>query len=310
MQWNEILFYKQLNDGNLISTKLVNITQGTEENHNISIVPNTTKSGNLATTEFYGKAIDTDVDEHTHFSKWKIKIYIPYFYDRNEMKMDNPNYSRVGAHELGHVLGLRDIDSIENDSSLDYHHEEVLMGYDIDDITYNKQSNITYRDIAGAAITMGIHTDADHIWRISDEGFNDYTKIKCIICNGTRNVTLNDDGTYSTDCGIVNVLSMKSCEIHGHELMLYACNSTKEYYKCKYCDYHEISDLIPCQHNYEFSIYNGLYHRTYCSDCNYSILQRHNYIQINNYSFNDSFTPFYIPKYQCVMCGYITERLY
>lgn len=62
--------------------------------------------------------------------------------------------SRTGAHEIGHILGLRDIDSIEGDSSK-YHHEEILMGYSRF-LTETRQTEITYKDIAVVAITRDI----------------------------------------------------------------------------------------------------------------------------------------------------------
>lgn len=76
----------------------------------------------------------------------------------------NTFISRTGAHEIGHVLGLNDIDDIENSNDNYYHHEELLMGYSKSNIFNNKQTEITYKDIAGVLVALGYHTPDEHIW--------------------------------------------------------------------------------------------------------------------------------------------------
>ena len=58
------------------------------------------------------------------------------------------------------------------------------MGYSKNNST-NRQTNITYKDLAGAMINMGFHTASDHKWMFSPTDYGGY-KLICSICNGVK----------------------------------------------------------------------------------------------------------------------------
>ena len=138
-------------------------------------------------------------------------------------------YQRTGTHEFGHVLGLGDIDSNENNNSSNYHHEELIMGYSNNNYL-PMQINITYKDIAGAMITMGFHTSSDHKWMYSLTEYGGY-KLICSICNGVKySPTIPTGSVLYESCNGNHLLSSGN-------MMAVASYGTKDYYKCKYCRY-------------------------------------------------------------------------
>lgn len=177
---------------------------------------------------------------------------------------------KVFAHEIGHVLGLYDIDLYCSASNEDYHHNEVLMGYEDP-----KCDNITYRDLAGVAITRGFHTSQDHKWLIDwnyDYENNGY-KIICSICNGVKYVSntsgLNIYNTYG-QCDGSHTLSSGN-------MFAVGCYEDKDYYKCKYCRYvANFNSIVSQIYNYEY--YDSSYHLSISNTgLEYSLLQKHIY---------------------------------
>ena len=154
------------------------------------------------------------------------------------------SYDRTGAHEFGHILGLDDVNRCHLDNlTSNYHHEELLMGYSKNNST-NRQTNITYKDLAGAMITMGFHTANDHKWLYDANWYtgsvveNEY-KLICSICNGVKYVSSLTDIDYDVyrECennhslssnNMMPVASYDNYDEDGNEY---------DYYKCKYCRY-------------------------------------------------------------------------
>lgn len=186
---------------------------------------------------------------------------------------------RTGAHEIGHILGLYDIDYIEMLDSNLYHHEEILMGYssfdELPETTYqNRQTEITYRDIAGTAITRGYHTDNNHKWLCDATIKNGKYKLICSICNGVQYVDSLENLIYN----IYN-----SCNgnhnLEDGNMMPVACYSTKDYYKCRYCRYVAPFPSLVEQNYIADSSYNSTYHYIVndIEGFEYKMLEEHEY---------------------------------
>lgn len=181
---------------------------------------------------------------HLHYNDWELNFNVALYEDKylNNMQLKNAVLNRTGTHEIGHVLGLRDIDSVENNIPDDYHHEEILMGYSYfsknlginGEATFaNRQSEITYKDIVGVAITRGYHTDNNHKWLYDNNYLSDSEyKIICSICNGVKYVDSLSGITYSIYQSCNNQHSLNS-----GNMFVVASYGTKDYYKCKYCRY-------------------------------------------------------------------------
>ena len=248
-KWNNVYFYSYDSSGNVIKNKLISVIQVVdEEKANLIIYPGV-NTGNVAETgpESVYTEVQTGVISHRHYSNWEMTVNIEYFYEHYNFgeendETDDAYYSadlvqsvraRTGAHEMGHVLGLRDLDKNDlcgDDNCDEYHHHEVLMGYGSPITT--RSSDMTYKDIAGVAITRGFHTDDDHKWlnagKQDDRGF----KFICSICNGVKYVALPSGYTYDTYGRCNNIHSLA-----GGNMMAVASYGTKDYYKCKYCRY-------------------------------------------------------------------------
>lgn len=209
----------------------------------------------------------------------------------------NTVLERTGAHEIGHVLGLRDIDSVENSNYQNYHHEEILMGYSKNGVVENRQTEITYKDIIGAAITRGYHTDEDHLW-VSDFQINsdDKYKLICTICNCVK---------YIEDITDYDVYQYGYCrDDHSLErgnMMPVASYGTKDYYKCMHCRYVAPFTSIVEQDYLILGSYNTNYHikKNQVTGLNYLILDDHNFtkVYLNKMSHSKS----------CI-CGYSTTE--
>lgn len=236
-KWNNVWYYTINSEGLYEKKKLVNVVAGTEDNHNLIIYPKT--SGSVASTWPTSSRINAQSVNsitHGHYNEWAMEVNISEMASMSLAELDNI-LSRTGAHEIGHVLGLRDIDSIENSSSSNYHHEEILMGYSEYSNYITRQSNITYRDIAGVAITRGFHTDSDHLWLYDKDNPKDGKyKLICSLCNCVK---------YVDDLSSYNYYEYKQC---GHSesslshtvddnMIPVASYGNTDYYKCKYCRY-------------------------------------------------------------------------
>ena len=200
-KWNDVYFYSYNSDGTLVKNKVINIVEGTELDHNLTIYPVEGKNY-IAETRRVGDSsvIENSTIIHSHYSEWEMRINIGCFYvhDSYDEAYINLVKERTGAHELGHVLGLRDVDSnnLCNANTVTQHHHELLMGYGSPLV--DRSVNITYKDIAGVAITRGFHTDNDHKWLNCGIQSNGKYKLLCSICNGVKYLDDIDAYTYDT----------------------------------------------------------------------------------------------------------------
>lgn len=261
-KWNNVYFYSYNTNGDLEKFKIINIVEGTEYDHNLIIYPThnrdyVAETGKYEDSEFLG----SNPVIHFHFSEWYMNVNVDCFYENPKAGEDTVRSARarIGAHEIGHILGLRDIgvDNLCNSSANHYHHAEVIMG-NHDPI--NNTLDITYKDVAGVAITRGFHTDNDHKWLNCGLQSNATYKILCSICNGVKYINSLSGYTYDSynSCnGNHNLLS--------GNMMAVASYGTNDYYKCKYCRYvAPFSSIVP--QNYVKTYYTDSLHR-----CNNSV---------------------------------------
>lgn len=290
-KWNNIYLYKYSSSNFLIKHRLVNIIEGSYNDNNLTIYPTYPSIFNpYATTEATWDDqssihfIDNNGGiDHYHCDKWEMNFNLA-FYDPLDVFY---NYgvstlllNRTGAHELGHVLGLFDIDDCETiNSNTSWHHEELLMGYSNGSVL-TRQSDITYKDLIGAAITRGLHTDDDHQWIYYSSGHGAY-KLVCSICNGVRYISSLDGIDY---------VDYKDCndehDLADGNMFAVASYGNSDYYKCKYCRYVAPFDDIEPQ-NYSKSQYNSLNHivTNQVTGLSYSFYESHTYNDhYNNYN--------------------------
>ena len=331
-KWNNIYYYSYDEQGNRTANKIINVIEGTKNDHNLTIYPiNTERIKSEGDENYYASTgaepgtwkyiPNSDFDEysHYHYSEWYMKINIDCF------KNNYWNYSKVrertGAHELGHVLGLQDVDNWCSSADFQNHHEEILMGYG----DGNRSTYAKYKDIAGVSITRGFHTDADHVWmlRTNTDGTQD---VICAKCNGVRKNIALTNGKYEEKT--VNVY--KSCVHHGgtnEKMLLVATDGTRDFYKCQYCRYisevdhsthyyadaeyidtsYHFSQCVACNysnnvpHNTKYSNITDTQHTYGCTDCNYSVTSEH------DMRLSVSLASGTKHGQKCVDCGYVDE---
>ena len=244
-KWNNVYFYSYNSDGTITKNKLVNVVEVTEGECEITIRPN---DGMDSVGRTYAISEPEEVDDHYHYSDWEIHINVDHFLEGfySYITSDYVDWAKehVGAHELGHVLGLRDVDYIDTNnncicnSTLEAgHHSELLMGYNEEDsnnhldIAYSSP-DITYKDIAGVAITRGFHTDDDHRWLTTGALNDGKYKLICSICNGVKYVDSLVGCAY-------DMYGYCECdhELSDGNMMAVASYGNQDYYKCKYCRY-------------------------------------------------------------------------
>lgn len=188
--------------------------------------------------------------KHAHYEKCIINLYPAYLGDRIEA-IDA--LSRTVAHEMGHVLGLEDIDVIETMHISQAHHQELLMGYSNEYAIASTE--VTYRDMAGTLITRGIHTNSDHKWLFDPVSSMEKYKLICSICNCVKYVDSLEGISYDI---------YKSCgDDHRFEsgnMMPVARFFDQDYIKCKYCKYVQSIDLGVYQQYMYIGIYNETTH--------------------------------------------------
>ena len=268
-KWNNICFYKQ-NGSNYISKhNLVNISEGTLNNHNLSIYPEVFDEDN--STIAYAVPSDNCssvlVDSylcitHHHCDKWDIVFNLFYYQTYDEIYLGH-----YGAHEFGHVLGLVDVDGCECHYPDEYHHAELLMGYESP-----FRTEITYKDLIGAAITRGLHTDLDHKWIYRSIEYGSY-KLICSVCNCIKYVSSLDGIDYVT---------YKYCndehDLADGNMFAVASYGNSDYYKCKYCRYVAPFDDIEPQ-NYTKTQYNSSNHivTNQVTGLGYSFYENHSF---------------------------------
>ena len=252
-KWANVYFYSYNPDGSITKNKVINIVEGTEQDHNLLIYPETGKK-RIGAAYWGGSknTVESGTVTHAHFSEWYIWVNVDYF-DHNKQSYSTINMvkERLGAHEFGHVLGLYDVDnccSATNTNSA--HHEEILMGYGS-----NRSTDIKYKDIAGVAITRGFHTDEDHRWLTTGALYDGEYKLICSICNGVKYVDNLAD--YPHDMYMYCELDH---ELSDGNMMAVASYGNKDYYKCKYCKYvAPFSEIV--EQNYEITPYSNDCHK-------------------------------------------------
>lgn len=293
-KWNNVYYYSYDENGGVTKHKIINIVEGTASDHNLSIYPAKT-SNSYAETDVVGDGnIACDNDDnfkemyHKHFVQWKMTVYVDYFYVNGSNSAQEVELlrDRTGAHEIGHVLGLDDVDKgcyVYNE----YHHNELLMGFGTH--LENRCCDITYKDIAGVAITRGFHTDNDHRWLNWGVQSNGKYKLSCTICNGVKYVSSLSGYTYNTfgACNNNHALS-------GGNMMAVASYGTKDYYKCKYCRYVAPFSLNVYQ-NYTIAYHTDALHKVTntVSGLGYVFYEKHTFV--NN---------------QCTECGFSHTHSY
>ncbi len=302
-KWNNVYFYAYDSEGRVVKRRIINIVEGTYEDHDISIYP-AQKLGNVAETEPVGNgvSIETDSVNHKHFSEWLMRVNVELFCEETCNTTENVSSTvitlkeRTGAHEIGHVLGLYDLDIICHYYIPEYvpspdkqHHHELLMGYG--EPQFRRGKNITYKDIAGVAITRGFHTDNDHLW-IYCGMQNGNHKLLCSICNGVKTVSSLAGYTYEYygDClGNHNLSSGNMMAVASYETE----TESYDFYKCKYCKYVSSAKVeqeysVPTSVNYTYHQYvnqvDGL---------EYTVIEEHNLLED-----------------VCIVCGYVHTHSY
>ena len=295
-QWNDVYFYSYDQNGARTKNKVINIEEGTATDYNIIIYPTST-GDDVASSDPLTSGISIGPENffkrHNHHMKFYINVNISYFHlGRDDLSYEEieVNKKRAGAHEVGHILGLDDLDVCCQEGSGD-HHEEVLMGYAGNN--ENKQQNITYKDLAGVAITRGFHTDSDHRWLVdTDQLYNGQYKKICSICNGIEYVSSLSGNYYEYNyCQGVHTLS-------SNNMMAVGCKGDQDFIKCKYCRYvAPVEDMVTQVSTIQN--YNSYQHKLIntVSGLSYTIYEDHSYTY-SQYSDSQH-------KSTC-LCGYVT----
>ena len=279
-KWNNVYFYSYNSDGNIEKHKVINIVEGTPSDYNLIICPVNGTDNAVSSVQPLGYREDIEEDEdievkHKHYGRWYMKVNVDYFRINSLASADDVqnNRAQAGAHEIGHILGLGDVDIYgtcqENFST--NHHTELLMGYG----SYGGPTvDITYKDIAGVAITRGFHTDNDHKWLYMGVQSDGKYKILCSICNGVRYEESLSGYTYDTynACNSNHNLSSGN-------MMAVASYGTSDYYKCKYCRYVAPFSSIVSQNYTKTSYTDSLHQCTNSVDgLNYSFYESHTFL--------------------------------
>ena len=244
-KWNNIYFYSYNSDGSITKKQLINLVEITQGEANITIYPSNTLTlwGTIAQTYplGLGEEIPGETISHDHYQYWGMDVNVDAFCEDSLFTIffegvTNADIELIkentGAHEMGHVLGLRDVDNYCNaDNDIEHgHHHEVLMGYG--EPVYTRSADITYKDIAGVAITRGFHTDDDHRWLTTGALNDGEYKLICSICNGVKYVESLTE--YPHD---MYAYCEGDHELSDGNMMAVASYGNQDYYKCKYCRY-------------------------------------------------------------------------
>lgn len=237
-KWNNVYFYSRDSAGIVEKHQIINIIEGTASDHDISIYPiplteETERMIACAVAMDGYSLIESGATAHEHYTEWEMQVSVSHFYVNDSFDANHVDTVRrmVGAHEFGHVLGLFDLDKDDvcHSNQTKDHHEEVIMGYG--DMSL-RSINIQYKDIAGAAITRGFHTDEDHKWLNAGLQSDGQYKLICTICNGIKRVVSLGGYSYNT-YGACN----DQHNLSSNNMMAVASYGDRDYYKCKYCRY-------------------------------------------------------------------------
>ena len=287
-EWNKITFYRTTGDRSIIKAPIVNTYAVYSGVQNIKIFPVFSQRPSI-TFEYDESSITEVLDsngnvDHYHATTYIMKVPVNY---GNGYLLSNGFLKNSGMRMIAYAFGLDNIDNaLHNDGT--YHHQEALMGGNFNNV--GGPRNITYRDIAGVAVTRNFHEGGDHKW-IYDASGNTATQKKyfCMICNGVR---------YKDKDAFMNYYLYKKCNnvhtIESNNMIALASYEDKDYYKCKYCRYiAPFKDLVP--QDYEYVMYEGyddhlvkskntnLYYsfnekhdivKGYCSKCNYHVHEK------------------------------------
>lgn len=256
--WNNVYYYSYDEFGNRTSNRIIHIIQTQDISHaNIIIYPistseykaNTSKIEDYHTNILESTLYDQNNEDkylHEHISKFKMNVNVSSFamptpFDKEKFFEISDLRKRVGAHELGHVLGLGDLDR-ECQSTDENHHYNALMGYGIPQKEY-----ITYNDIAGVSITRGFHTDNDHVWMKRINNNNNTIDLICALCNGVLYDVNIDENEIIYNNQKVN--DYKNCEHYYQNnttsnMLLVATNGEKDFFKCLNCRHIEEVDSV------------------------------------------------------------------
>ena len=279
-KWNNVYFYSYSSTGSIEKHKIINIVEGTASDYNLIICPVNGINNATASVQKLGykEDIEDGAVKHTHYDRWYMKVNVDYFRVNPFANSEDvqKNKAMAGAHEMGHILGLRDVDKygVCQETYDTNHHAEILMGYGGFGIC---ATDITYKDIAGVAITRGFHTDNDHKWLNMGLQSDGKYKILCSICNGVKYVSSLSGYAYD---------SYNACNgnhnLSSGNMMAVASYGTSDYYKCKYCRYVAPFSSIVAQ-NYIKTEYSDSLHQ--CTNSvnglNYSFYENHTFE--NNY---------------------------
>ena len=300
--WNNVYYYSYDASGHMVVNKVINIVEGQDkESSNLIIYP--TNSSKITSEEKRSPYMATTghddenspiqpVEEiaHHHYEKWYMKVNLDYFV--SSYYYSYMSRQRTGAHELGHVLGVYDVDvcctaSGDYGISSDGHHGEILMGYDSPRSTYAK-----YKDIAGVSITRGFHTDADHKWmiRTKDDGSR---YLICALCNGTRTNFTLENGMYEGQMPVEFGSCGDNHSLDSGNMLLVATDCERDFYKCMKCRYIE---EVPHNHISNSWTRNTNEHIGVCTTCNIEVTVPHNWSYTSNITGGHTKT--------CSDCGY------
>ena len=285
-----------LSDANIVFYPSVAKTPYDTSDLDYSVIQNTAYPG---TTEVIEESCEDGYSstfsgvEFKHCTKFNITINV-----REIVKPSASNsilmgkIEKIGTHEIGHVLGLGDIENVRAQDYANGAHsglrpDLIMSGYYDENYTLD----LSYKEIAGVAIFRGIHTDMDHQWL--KEIVNNSIRYKCLICNGTTMVepsgTIIDYGHngennhshIDSDLLIVGKIQYMKYDNHAHY-----------YKKCKYCSYVSVvSD------NITYKNVTNNFHTVECNDCNMEWQQEHTYVYDN--------TNKDIHTSKCQVCNYI-----
>lgn len=289
-KWDNIYYYKT--EGSIVTkTKLVNFIEVSNTSYNLIIFPyyDNRIGVNVNTAEKSYDGTEVEIGNfngatHIHYSLGRIGVNI---HVNKDCQPGDMYLERTGAHEFGHILGLEDIDGNEKSATINYHHSELLMGYE-----EPRQTEITYKDLAGALVAMGFHTADDHKWMYSLSSTSGY-KLICSICNGVKySNTIPNGSVLFNKCNGNHTLS-------SDKMMPVASYGNKDYIKCKYCRYVASYENM-VEQNYSEPIIDSKGH-TYVNNVTglaYTFFEPHNYTCSNIVPEN------IIHEFRCVECNY------
>ena len=264
LRWNDVYFYSYDEFGVRTSNKIINIVEtNNRDSANIIIYPTSIPGSSTvastaptSTSDIIEQSLNTPSDPanyvHAHYDKWEMHVNISQY---NE---SSSNYNILseftGQHEMGHVLGLRDVDNL---CVYDFaHHSEILMGYGIS--TSIHTPHVSYKDIAGVSIIRGFHNDNNHIWmkRINNDNTID---LICAQCNGVLyDIEMDSNGTTYQGKS-VNIY--KNCLHHNgtaSNMLLVATDGDRDFFKCQNCRHIETVDITG---EYDMSNYSTTFNK-------------------------------------------------